>query len=236
LYLCPAILLAQALFVAWLRDAWLAVQLRRGYGTRRTLITSAAIVVVFLISLATAWRTTVPRVGGFEALTRYLMDQPNDGAFFYDGKYHGTFVCYVWMSDCERRHRVAVGHKTVYAYARSVGWKSQYYAESPEDVLRILRRNGCRWIVIENGDYAATDQGARLIRAAAALPDMQFVQRFALDVVGVDNIESLDLYRLSGDLEEPEWIDLPFPILGPEEVYRVRPISPRTCNERSWWF
>jgi hypothetical protein len=214
-------LLSQALLVAALCEQ--AVRLR----IPPRVASGCAQALIVIAALATAWQTTIPRVDGFDAITEYVMQQADGGAFFYDGEYHGSFVLYVWMADPQRQHRVAVGHKTVYAYARTPGWKSEYFAKTPEDVVRILRQNGCRWIALENGSEALKDPGARLIREAAKPPDMEFVRRFPVQVAGIQTIDSVDLYRLSGPIEQPEWIELPFPILGPEQNFRVRPIPPR---------
>jgi hypothetical protein len=122
-----------------------------------------------------------------------------------------------------------VGQKLLYTYALFPGWRQEDFANSPEQVIDILRqRGGARWLAIEMGKETEKIAPMRYLREAVKTSAFDLVRSFPITGREVDRV---DVYRFNLPVAEIDEIELPFPVLGQDVKYRVRPIpSRRSAN------
>jgi hypothetical protein len=177
-------------------------------------------------SLAAQYR--VPSIHGYQEVVSFLERVAPEEPVFYDGRYDGVFTFYVRAGDEEFQRRVVLGHKLLYTCAVFVGWRQKEFVGSPEEVIDVLRRRGgCRWLALETGGVhpcAAVDY----LHQAVKTPAFELVRSFPIEAPRIDRV---DVYRLRGPVANVETVDLPFPILGPDVTYRVRPIPARHSRQ-----
>jgi hypothetical protein len=182
---------------------------------------------------AQAWvaaQARVPAANSFAPVAHFLAEEAPDEPFFYDGRYDGVFTFHIQANDPEYRRRVVLGRKLLYASAMIPGYRLREYVTSPEQVVEVLRtRGGCRWLAVEVGGEVEQVGPAQLLREAVRGPEFELVRSFPVD--SDRGVERVDVYRLLGPVERVEEVDLPFPILGEQATYRVRPIRSRAATE-----
>jgi hypothetical protein len=173
-----------------------------------------------------AAQVRVVSADGFREVARFLEEVAPDEPVFYDGRFDGTFTFHVQANDPGYRRRVVLGNKLLYAFAMVPGWRLREYVTTPEEVVQALRaRGGCRWLAVEVGKAAEPVAAARLLREAVNGPEFELVRSFPAGRGW--GVERVDVYRLLVPVECVDEVDLPFPILGEEAGYRVRPIPTR---------
>jgi hypothetical protein len=168
-------------------------------------------------------------VKGYREVTSFLAGVAPDEPVLYDGFYDGVFTFYVRAGDAQFRRRVVAGHKLLYTYSMFPGWRQQDFAKSPEEVIDLLRRRGgSRWLAIEMGKETDKVASMRYLRQAVKTPAFDLVRSFPISAY---QTERVDVYRFNLPVAEVDEVDLPFPVLGQDVKYRVRPIpSRRSAN------
>lgn len=173
-----------------------------------------------------AWlaaRTSIPRVEGMHDVVEYIERVAPAEPVFYDGYYHNVFAFYLQAGDPGYQRRVALGAKLLYASAINPRDKYRSFADSREDIVRLLQtRGGFRWLVIEQSRQSRKIPAAVLLRQALQSPGFEFVRSFPLSGPG---LERIDVYRFVLDMEPVDEVDLPFPNLGKDARFKVRPIE-----------
>jgi hypothetical protein len=183
---------------------------------------------VFAIALCVgqAWpaaRTPVPRLEGLKDVVDYTERVAPAEPVFYDGYYHNVFAFYLQAGDPRYQRRVVLGAKLLYASAINPMERYRSFAHSPEDVVRLLQtRGGCRWLVIEQSRQSRKIPAAVLLRQAVQSPQFELIRSFPASGPG---LERIDVYRFRMDIEPVDEVDLPFPILGRDTRFNVRPIE-----------
>jgi hypothetical protein len=197
-------------------------------------VPSVPLVAVLTLAAVQAWLASQVRilsVNGFEEATLFLRQVAPAEPVFYDGAHDGVFIFYVRALDPGYCQRVVLGSKLLYASAVVPGWQLQQFASSPQEMVEVLReRGGCRWLAIEIGGFSQSVGPAQFLREAVQGPEFELIRTFPIDSPNVDRLE---VYRFRLPVQTPDEVDLPFPSLGGESHYHVRPISPRApCPDR----
>lgn len=186
-------------------------------------VVATALTSCFVAQGWLAMRVPVPGVEGFQQVVNYVEQVAPDEPVFYDGYHHGVFVFYLRAGDPDCRRRVVLGSKLLYATAVGSRHHYQEFVFSSADVVETLSaRSGCRWLVIENGDPADDLPAQRRLRDALHGPEFELVRRFP---VRARKVSHIDVYRLLASVESPAEIEMPFPALGKQVRYTVRPIE-----------
>ncbi len=187
----------------------------------------AATVLLLLVAAQAYLAASYPvlSVSGYRELASFMARLAPDEPIFYDGFSDGNFTFYIRAGDPQFRRRVVVGHKLLYTYAMFAGWRQQDFAHSPEQVIDILRRRGgARWLAIEIGKETEQVAAMRYLRQAVKTPAFELVRSFP---IAAYQTERVDVYRLKLPIAEVAEVELPFPVLGQDVKYRVRPIPSR---------
>jgi hypothetical protein len=180
---------------------------------------------ILLVQTGLAARYPVESVSGFRELVSFVERVAPAEPVFYDGYHDGVFTFYLRAGDEGFRRRVVLGNKLLYAFAMVPGWRQQDFVDSPEEVIQVLQdRGGARWMAIERGPRDRVVPPMAHLRDAVESPAFELVRSFPVDGLLVDRV---DLYRFTLPIAEVSEVELPFPGLGPNVKYRVRPISPR---------
>jgi hypothetical protein len=177
------------------------------------------------LGLWSAARVHVPQVSGFREIATYLQQTAPQDAVLYDGMYDGLFGFYVRASDPGFERRVLLPNQLLYHYGPGVTFKpvEQSNASTTEEALHLLRtRSGCRWVAIEVGHTSSSLPGRRLLRETVARPEFEFVRSF--DITGAD-ARRVDLYRIVGEVDDVNTVDLRFPSYTNREFLGVVPIT-----------
>ena len=147
---------------------------------------------------------------------------PNEPVF-YDGHHHGIFTFYVQAGDPGYKRRVVLGSKLLYASAINPMERYRSYISSSEDIVHTLQtRGGCRWLAIEISKQSKQVPAANLLRETVQGPQFEFIRSFPISGPGLDRV---DVYRFKLNPCPIEEADLPFPILGEDVRFKVRPIQ-----------
>lgn len=175
------------------------------------------------ILVATLQARDVPRrrVSGIAAVAEYFKENAPDEPVFYDGRHNGVFTFEVLARDSDRRRRVVLGSKLLYAVALRKEVELEQFADSPEEVIAILRqRGGCRWLAVEKGSESPTIPAAKHLHDALKGPDFEFIRTFPIKAEDIDRIE---IYRLLGPMNKTDEVELPFPTLD-GRIFKVKPL------------
>jgi hypothetical protein len=192
-------------------------------------LATAALLSLVAAQVALAANYRVLAMSGYREVASFLAQVAPDEPVFYDGFYDGNFTFYVRAGDDRFRRRVVVGHKLLYTYALSPGWRETSFANSPQEVIDLLRRRGgARWFAIEIGKETEKLAPMRYLRQAVKTDAFELVRSFPITGREVDRV---DVYRFKLPVAEQDEVELPFPVLGQDVKYRVRPIpSRRSAN------
>ena len=224
LFLAPPIV-CLAIVAVYSLSTGLAALLSRVHPGRDLAVplASGALALILLGQIAMAARQPVPSVGGFEEVMAYVEELVPEGAVFYDGYHHGIFVAYLQADDPEYRRRVVLGSKLLYTYAGHTGWRLEEFVTSPEETVALLRqRGGARVLVIEHSEFSEEIAAQKYLREAVRRAPFELLRSFPMQG---SMVERVDVYRMSGPIDESKTVDLPFPILGAGVRYSVRPIE-----------
>jgi hypothetical protein len=183
----------------------------------------AAALVLCLVQGRIAAKTLIPRIQGIREAVAFLERVAPSEPVFYDGYYHNVFTFYVQSGDPSYKRRVVLGAKLIYASAINPMSRYVSYVSSPEEVVQALQeRGGCRWLAIEISRQSGAIPAAVLLRQAVQGPEFEKIGSFPVSGPGLDRIE---IYRLKTDPLPVQEADLPFPILGRDARFKVRPIQ-----------
>lgn len=201
-------------------------------GARARLVTRGIALCLVAIQAAQATHVSVSSIRGIKEVAAFLQGVAPGESYFYEGSYDGIFAYYVRAGDPNFRDRVVTGKKLLYAFAQNPSWRLRQYVSTSQEVVDRLREDGgCRWLAIEADPRKAQIAAVGLLREALVGADFEFIRSFPLVGDGVHSVgdgpRRVDIYRLRGPLRAIDEVDLPFPILGPEVVFRIRPIATR---------
>jgi 4-amino-4-deoxy-L-arabinose transferase-like glycosyltransferase len=178
---------------------------------------------VLMALILNPWRIPVPSASGFREVVAFVEEHSPEGPVFYDGPNHGIFAAYLMAGDPDYQRRVVVGSKLLYSYMIMIRWRLEEYVSSPEEVEDLLRRRaGARLILVETGHLSDRVGAQQHLRKAVQGPSFELLKSFSLEGWRMDHV---DVYRIKGPLEQPDTVDLPFPILGAGVRYEVEPIK-----------
>lgn len=186
-------------------------------------VIGVALAAVIAFHLFSAPFAKVPTVGGIEDVVTFLNREAPGERVFYDGGADGVFTFYVRAHDPEFRQSVVLGSKLLYASTIFADWNLTERVSSVEDVTWALqKRCGCRWLVIEEEGFSEEVGAARLLRAAVTGKDFQLIKTFQ---VLMPRPSQIRVYRFLPSVEIPEMLTMPFPGLGKDKTFQLRPIS-----------
>lgn len=186
----------------------------------------AVLVAALVAGFWYAARVEVPRVSGFREIAEYLRQEGARDAVLYDGPNAGRLAFFVRALDNGFEQRVTEGQRLLYHYGPAESfsnWTQSSEVRSVADVMTQLRsRCGCRWVLVEDWSERTPIAARRLLRDATAGPDFEFVRSFP--VTGVRS-KSVDLYRLTGEVEPVATLKLSFPSFHTRVFDQVAPIT-----------
>ncbi len=161
-----------------------------------------------------AARSQPPMITGYAEAARFVATLPGGDAVLVDAVWDGDFVFSSRQYDPHHRF-ILRGSKVLYAYAsyKNVGFKS--FVETPDDLTRLLRRYGVRYVVLENTDGVGTTAG-RLLRQMVRGEGFARRAQFRIETQG-RLVESplLEVYEyLEAEALSALEIELEFPGLG----------------------
>ena len=197
-------------------------------GSRRWARLSHAVPVAAGLSLVGAQailaaQTPVKRIEGIKEVVSYVEQAAPAEPVFYDGRYDGIFTFYLQSGDPDFQRGVVLGAKLLYASALNPMSRYRSFVDSADDVVRTLQqRGGCRILAIESGAQSEEIPAARLLREAVRGPHFELLRSFPIAGGG---LERIDVYRFRLDPMPVDDVDLPFPGLGDNARFRVRPIQ-----------
>ena len=181
---------------------------------------------IFLgLQLLATTKVAVPAMRGMEEIVAFLEEVAPDQRVFYEGKFDGAFSFYTRADDQNLTRSVTLDSKLLYATAMDPSIGMVEMVASPQDVVEAFRvRCGCRWLVVEGERGGKEVSGVRYLREALRGPDFELVRSFPFE--GPPPAPSwVDVYRFKLPIEMQERQQLQFPIIGDENVYRVKPIE-----------
>jgi len=182
-------------------------------------------VAVLVVHVGLAAAVSVPRVGGFREIVRFVGEVAPSERVFYDGAYDGVFSFNTLVADTRFRRGIVLGRKLLYATTTSASSGPVEIAASPESIREALRfRCGCRILVIER----QIDPGLKRSAAAANLREVvardpaRLIRTFRVEAGGVTDV---DVYEWRSVESVPATIDLHFPGLGGTRRLQVKPLQ-----------
>jgi hypothetical protein len=187
---------------------------------------AAAIIIVLALVGTQAWaaaKISVPHVQGIREVAEFMEHVGPNEPVFYDGYYHNVFAFYIQADDPTFSRRVVLGSKLLYASASGPMNRYRSFVKSPQDIVQTLRMHGgCRWLAIEISEQAIEVPAMTLLRKTVQGSQFELVKSFPVSGPGLDRI---DIYRFKPDLDSIEEVELPFPILGENVTFRIKPIQ-----------
>jgi len=185
-------------------------------------LTGMALLLLFHLSQAPFVK--VPTVDGFQEVVAFLERVAPEEIIFYDGNFDGVLTFYLRAGDQYFKRGVVLGSKLLYANTIFARWRLTERVSSPAGVVQALRKEGgCKWVAIERHGVADRVPAARFLRQAATGPEFELVKSFPIRTR--NNKTWVDVYRFLPPVEKPDKVDLPFPGLGKDAVFRVKPIE-----------
>ena len=197
---------------------WLTARL----GREADWVIGSALTAVIAFHLLSAPFTQVPAVEGFEEVVAFLGKEAPGERVFYDGSDDGVFTFYVRADDPHFKRGVVLGSKLLYASTIFANWNLTERVASADGVTEALR-TGCggRWLAIEEKGFTDEVGAARLLRAAVTGKDFQWVKTFQ---VALPRPSQIRVYRFLSPVDTPDTLTMPFPGLGKEKSFQIKPI------------
>jgi hypothetical protein len=194
-------------------------------GSALRLTTARWGILVGVLLLVQAWfagRVVVPSVEGFRAAVAFVEQVAPKGPVFYHGRYDGVFTFYLQAGDPAFQRRVVLGSKLFWpAEPRASSPPTESSATAGQVIEALQTRSGCRWIAVEEGDFADNLVAMPQLREAVKGSEFELVQSFPIEGRGIHRV---DLYRLILPFESSaETVELPFPHLRRDSPFSVRP-------------
>jgi hypothetical protein len=200
---------------------WLG-QRPKGWGLSRP----AVVGLTLVLCGAQAWIVSgikVPSVKGIKEAAAFVERVAPNEPVFYDGHYGGVFTFYLQAGDPGFKRRVVLGSKLLFASAIDALGRYKAFVRSQEEVVQALQtRGGSRWLAVEISRQTGKVPVSVLLQKAVRGPEFELVRSFPVTGPGLDRI---DLYRFKLDPQATDEADLPFPILGENVRFKIRPIE-----------
>lgn len=198
---------------------WLTDRLERGAGW----VLGGAMAAMLTVHVLGAPSAKVPAVEGFEAVVEFLGKEAPDQRVFYDGGDDGVFTFYVRAHDPEFKRGVVLGSKLLYASAIFPTWNLTERVASSDDVTEAFRTNcGCRWLAIEEKGDSDEVAAARFLRETLTRKEFQLVKSFP---VAIPRPSQIHVYRFLPPIATPDTLTMPFPGLGRDKSFQIKPIN-----------
>ncbi len=198
---------------------WMTSRLHRQAGW----VIGGALAALIAFHLFSAPFAKVPAVEGIEEVAAFLKQEAPGERVFYDGGADGVFTFYVRAHDPHFQHSVVLGSKLLYASTIFANWNLTERVASATDVIQAFQKScGCRWLVIEDQGFSEEVGAARLLRAAVAGKDFRLVKTFQ---VLMPRPSQIRVYRFLPPADMPETLTMPFPGLGKDKAFQIKPIS-----------
>lgn len=197
---------------------WLTARL----GREADWVIGSGLTAVIVFHLLSAPFTRVPAVEGFEEVVAFLGKEAPGERVFYDGGDDGVFTFYVRADDPRFKRGVVLGSKLLYASTIFANWNLTERVASADGVTEALRTGcGCRWLAIEEKGFSDEVAAARLLRAAVTRKEFQWVKTFQ---VALPRSSQIRVYRFLPPIETPDTLTMPFPGLGRDKSFQLKPI------------
>jgi 4-amino-4-deoxy-L-arabinose transferase-like glycosyltransferase len=194
----------------------------------------AGLALILAVHLWGAARVFVPVVDGFQDIVAFLIRKATHERIFYEGRLNGVFSFYMRAEDPKFQRTVVRGSKLLYASAIDAQWHLIQRVASPAEVIEVLRKEcGCKWLVIERAEEAATRAipAVDYLRAAVRGPEFELITSFRIhvDLNAGENPDDgdvfLDVYQFLSSIEVPDGLEFRMPILGEGAVIHGKPIE-----------
>jgi Dolichyl-phosphate-mannose-protein mannosyltransferase len=202
-----------------------AERLALAFGANIRRVELAGLGIFIGLHLLAATKVVVPAMRGMEEIVAFLEEVAPDQRVFYEGKFDGAFSFYTRAHDQNLTRSVTLDSKLLYATAMDPSIGIVEMVASPHDVVEAFRvRCGCRWLAVESERGGNEVSGVRYLREALLGPEFELVRSFPFK--GPPPAPArVDVYRFKLPIEMQERQQLQFPIIGDENVYRVKPID-----------
>jgi dolichyl-phosphate-mannose-protein mannosyltransferase len=203
-----------------------AERLALTFGANIRRVELAGLGIFIGLHLLAATQVVVPAMRGMEEIVAFLEGVAPDQRVFYGGKFDGAFSFYTRAHDQNLTRSVTLDSKLLYATAMDPSIGIVEMVASPHDVVEAFRvRCGCRWLAVESERDGNEVSGVRYLREALRGPEFELVRSFPFE--GPPPAPArVDVYRFKLPIEMQErQQQLQFPIIGDENVYRVKPID-----------
>lgn len=189
--------------------AWLA-----GWFSRQWMKT-ALLAAALGPNVVSAFTTPSGLVDGYEQAALEVAKLPGGASILIDGFWDGDFVFFCRQHDLHDR-LVLRGSKVLYTFASYVWRGFTSFVRTPEDIERVLRDYGVRYLVLENIEQDGTEPG-QLLRRTVEGPPFRLVKRLPIEIRGDMEIRAryLDVYEYL-DATEPtaDALEMEFPGLN----------------------
>jgi hypothetical protein len=211
----PALITAAAIGITW---AFRAVPADAA-------VPSTLLVAALVGAFSWAVRRPVPDVRGFREVAVFLRERAAQDGVVYDGEFDGVLGFYMRAFDPDFTQRLVRADQLLYRYGptTSFEWRQHSNVASPDEVIALLRaRSGCPWVAIEVSAGPVFPRGSQLLRQAVLDPSFSLVRSFRITGAGDRRV---DLYRLTGDVQPVNSVDLSFPSLTTRVFHGVVPVT-----------
>lgn len=153
-------------------------------------------------------------IRGFEAVTSFVLADPECRSVLYDGYFHSNFIFHMRSQDKERRMFVFRASKLVFTTKMipEVGYRELIHDQ--EGFYEQLDRYSIKYVIQEQKDSMRTDANTR-IRQWLKSEKFKLVARFPAEGRNLENLGDFLVYEYTGHKEKPlQKIELDMPMLG----------------------
>jgi len=186
---------------------------------------SLALIVLAVVHAGPASGLNVGKVEGFREVAGFIRQIAPGERVFYEGTYNGVFSYYVRAQDPRFEQSVVLGSKLLYATRIEARFGVVEGVASVSDVLERLRNDcGCRVVVVEREIAApeANIKAVHLLREALTDRRFRLIRTFDVQSQGISHV---DVYEQVGAVADTGSIQLRFPALQQDVIFRARPIE-----------
>ncbi len=174
--------------------------------------------VLLLVEVQLARGRTIPTVASFQEVAGFVAHVAPAGAVFYDGRHNGVFSFHVRAVDPEYRRQVLRSDRLFHTASDRELDADEYEA--------ILAGCGCRWLVIESGDFSERTAEGRSLRQALGRSTFKHVRSFPIAGAG-PGAQRVDIYTVLEPTQPFEEVPLTIDVPGAPGPETVEPIRRR---------
>jgi Dolichyl-phosphate-mannose-protein mannosyltransferase len=176
IYLVPAVIYFAVwpLLYSWPRSSWVKV------------VSYLVLLGVGASTIRTAWRFERPYVSGFAPVARAIRGMSDSGVVLVDTEIPANLIFF--MRNEDPQHRFVLLRKALYSVRIKEELGSEEYMHTPEELKKLMRDDGIRFIVVSNRP-----------------PDGFPVERVLRDFLDTPQFRLVNRFPVEGN--SPEWTD-----------------------------